>query len=106
MTFKEVETGVWKPEKEDDEIIGILLDKQEDVGANNSKLYTLEVDKKPMAVWGSTVLDPKMVPAKIGETVKIVYAGKGEAQPGKNAPKLFKVYIDQEDEVPVEKPGE
>jgi len=106
MTFKEIETGIWKPENENDEIVGVLLEKEEDVGANNSKLYTLEVDKKPISVWGSIVLDPKMVSVKVGEKVKIIYLGKGEAKPGKNAPKLFSVFVDREDEIPVEIPGE
>ena len=59
-------------------------------------LYTLEVEQKPIGVWGSTVLDPKMVGVKVGETVKIVYNGRGEAKGGKAAPKLFSVFVDRE----------
>lgn len=95
MAFEEIDTGIWKPENVEDSITGVLLSKEEDVGANNSMLYTLEVEQKPIAVWGSTVLDPKMLGVKVGDTVKIVYKGKGEAKGGKNAPKIFQVLVDR-----------
>lgn len=109
MVMKKVETGIWKPEKEGEKMKGVLLNMESDIGANNSKLYTLEVEGKPVGVWGSTVLDPKMVAMKKGNLIEIVYLGKGKAQAGKNAPKLFDVYVDEpesEEEVPVEKPGQ
>ncbi len=98
MTFKEIETGVWKPEKENDEIVGILLSKESGVGKNNSNIYVLEVDNKPMSVWGSTVLDPKMISVKLGQKIKIVYLGKGEEKPGRSPAKLFTVWRDDEDD--------
>jgi len=96
MTFEEVDSQAWKPENENDEIVGKWISSEKNVGANNSMLYTLEVDNKPIGVWGSTVLDPKMLGVKEEEMVKIIYLGKGEAKPGKNAPKLFKVLVDRE----------
>ncbi len=94
MAFEEVETGLWKPESKRDCIEGVLIKIEQDVGANNSNLYTLEVDNKPVGVWGSAILDPKMVAAKIGDLMKIEYDGLGEAKSGHSAPKLFKVFID------------
>ena len=96
MTFEEIQTGAWKPENKGDEIIGVLINVEKDVGANSSMVYSIEVENKSISVWGSTVLDSKMVAAKIGDKVKIVYDGLGEKQPGKNAPKLFNVYVDRE----------
>ena len=96
MTFEEVEVDAWIPKEKGNELIGTLVNVQKDVGANKSILYSIEVDEKPISVWGSTVLDPKMVVVKIGDKVKIVYDGLGEKQPGKNAPKLFSVFIDRE----------
>ena len=96
MAFEKVEGQTWKPENPNDEITGIFIGVQNDVGSNKSNLYSLEVDNKPWSVWGSAVLDPKMVGAKPGDLIKIVYLGKGEAKPGKNAPKLFEVFIDYE----------
>ncbi len=94
MTFEEVDTGTWIPKEKGDSIVGVLLEAADNVGANNSKLYTLEVEGKPVAVWGSTILDPKMAAMKPGDLIKIEYNGKGEAKGGHNAPKLFKVYKD------------
>ncbi len=98
MTFEKVEIGIWKPKKENDQIEGILLKSEKNVGSNNSMLYTLEVDNMPTGVWGSAVLDPKMFACKIGNLVRVVYLGKGEAQGGHEAPKLFDVYIDRPEE--------
>ena len=99
MVFEKIETDVWKPENTNDEIIGVLIKSDDKVGANQSMLYNLEVDTKPVSVWGSTVLDQKMMAIKPGDKIKIVYLGKGAASFGKNPPKLFDVYIDKEEAV-------
>lgn len=97
MAYEKVEIGTWKPEKEDDFVEGVLISKESDVGVNKSMLYHLEQkDNKPMAVWGSTVLDTKMSVINVGEQIKIVYLGLGKAQKGQNAPKLFDVYRDRD----------
>ena len=95
MTYQEIETDTWKPSEKGDEIEGVFVKAEENVGANDSNLYHLEVDEKPVAVWGSTVLDTKMIGIKPGEKIKIVFDGLGESKPGKNPPKIFKVYIDK-----------
>jgi len=95
MTYQEVETDIWKPVNPNDEVAGIFIKSESEVGANKSMLYHLEVDGKPVAVWGSTVLDTKMVAIKSGDKIKIVYEGLGEAKAGHNAPKKFKVYVDR-----------
>jgi len=92
--FNEVNTESWIPKEEGDSIVGVLLKTEENVGANNSMLYNLESDGKPVSVWGSTVLDQKMQIIKPGDLIKIEFTGLGEAKGGKNAPKLFKVYKD------------
>ena len=96
MTFEKVELNTWKPENSNEEIIGTFIKAESDVGTNSSMLYHVEVEEKPVAIWGSAVLDPKMNAAKPGDSIKIVYLGKGEAKGGKNAPKLYDVYIDYE----------
>ena len=95
MAYEKVEVGLWKPENEGDLIEGIFISSEANVGANNSKLYHLEVDSKPMSVWGSTILDTKMTIIKPGDKIKIVYDGLGEAKAGKQAPKQFTVYVDK-----------
>lgn len=95
MGFQEVDPNYWKPEKENDNITGTLLKVQEDVGSNNSKLYTFEVEGKPINVWGSVILDQKMVGVQVGDLTRITFKGLGEAKGGHNAPKIFKVEVDK-----------
>lgn len=96
MAFEKVEVNTWKPQEENEEVVGIFLRAEDDVGANNSMLYHIEVEEKPIAIWGSAVLDTKMAAVKRGDSIKIIYLGKGEAKGGHNAPKLYDVYIDYE----------
>lgn len=96
MTFEKIELDTWKPQEVNDELVGIFVKADKNVGANNSMLYNMEVEGKPLSVWGSAVLDPKMNAVKPGDLIKIVYLGKGEAKAGKNAAKLYDVYIDYE----------
>jgi hypothetical protein len=96
MAYQKVEVGTWKPEKENDSIEGVFIRAEENVGENKSRLYHLEVEQKPIAIWGSAVLDIKMSTVKPGDKIKIVFLGTGKAQKGHNAPKLFDVYIDRE----------
>jgi len=95
MAYEKVEVGLWKPEKENDFIEGFFIRFESDVGTNHSMLYHLEVDKKPVSVWGAAILDTKMVAIKSGDKIKIVYLGLGEAKPGKNAPKQYDVFVDR-----------
>lgn len=98
MAFKENNPGFWAPEKDGDSIEGVLVAIQEDVGANKSMLYTIEADEKPTNVWGSAILDQRMVGVKIGELIRITYKGLGEKASGKHAPKIFKVEVDRQPE--------
>ena len=102
MAFEKVEVNTWKPVEDNDEIVGVFVKAESDVGANNSMLYHMEVEEKPIAVWGSAVLDTKMAAVKPGDLFKIVYLGKGEAKGGKNAPKLYDVYIDYDHRAKIE----
>ncbi len=95
MAFEENNPGFWEYEKDGDSIMGVLIKIEDDVGSNSSKLYTLEVDTKPTNVWGSVILDQRMVGIKVGDLVKIVYKGLGEAKAGHNAPKIFQVLVDR-----------
>ena len=40
--WKENVGGTWKPEKKDDEVVGILVDVETGVGQNGSTMYTVE----------------------------------------------------------------
>ena len=95
MAYTEIDPSFWKPEKEGDCIEGVYIGAEHAVGENKSELYTIESDGKPIKVWGSTVLDQKMVAVKPSDKIKITYLGKGEAKAGRNPPKLFKLERDQ-----------
>lgn len=98
MVFEENNPIEFKFTEDNPLLEGVLIKVQENVGSNDSMLYTLEVNGKPINVWGSTVLDQRMVGVKLEDTIQIVYKGLGEAKPGKNPPKLFKVMIDKTEE--------
>lgn len=96
MAFKENEPGIWSYENEDDKITGVLIQIQTEVGPTKSKLYSVETkDDGVQNIWGSAILDQRMVGVKVGDLIQIVYKGLGEAAPGKNAPKIFKVLVDR-----------
>lgn len=85
----------WKPEEENDEIVGLLVRKEENVGPNNSRMYYLESPDTHLevSVWGTTALDNQMSRVKIGEEVKIVYLGLVASTKRAGAKyKNFKVY--------------
>jgi len=96
MVFKKVEAQLWNPEKDGDEITGTLLGVQEDIGEYKSKLYHLETETGLfLNVFGSKVLDDKMIAVRHGDKVKIIFKGtvKGEKKPYKN----YEVYVDVEE---------
>lgn len=97
MAFQEINPSTWTYEKEGDSIEGFLVKVEKDVGPNNSMLYTLDRGEEGMIdIWGSTILDNRMIILSIGDYVKIEYKGLGEAKQGKKPAKIFKVYVDKE----------
>ena len=96
MTYKEINPEDWKYENDGDSIEGVLVQKQENIGPNNSMLYSIETSEGPKNVWGATILDQRMALVKVGEKVKVTYKGLAEAKFGKKAAKIFKVEVDRE----------
>lgn len=91
--WKKVEmSDSWNAEEEK-EIVGVLVDKQENVGPNESRLYTIETkDGERVGVWGSSVLDSRMKQIYVGEEVKIEFKGwEKNPQTGREY-KLYEVY--------------
>ena len=94
MTFKIVGSELpeqWKPEKAGDFIEGIYSQKKENVGKNKANLYLIEKDGSLKAIWGSTVLDDKMVYVKIGDRIRITFQGTDEE-------KDYKKFLVEKDE--------
>jgi hypothetical protein len=92
---KGMPTKEW--EKKGEEIIGKVIDKQENIGENSSTLYTIQQENgEKIGIWESGFLKVPMADIKIGDKIKIVYEGLGKAkQKGFNPPKLFKVFVDK-----------
>ena len=96
MTFKKVGEDLpetWEP-KEGDSIEGIYKGKQHNVGKNKSTIYNIKVDGKLKSVWGSTVLDRKMMDLEEDETIRITYDGKDEIKDYKK----YTVEVDKPEE--------
>lgn len=83
--WEKMEFDSWSFE-ENDTLIGVFVEKREDVGPNHSNAYEFELkDGNRVTVWGSTVLDTRLKSLVIGEEVKIVYLGKEKSQQRKGA---------------------
>ena len=95
MVYEENVPGIHEFKEDGDMVEGVLIKVQENVGPQNSALYTLEVNEKPESIWGCAILDQRMLGIKIGEKIRVTFKGVGEASPGKNAPKMFKVEVDR-----------
>lgn len=92
--YKESTGEVWKPEKEGDQIEGLLVKVETGVGTNESMMYHIEDIKSHdiIRVWGTAVLDSRMSGIKEGSQVRITYKGLAEkATKGHKPAKIFKV---------------
>ena len=88
----------WDPQ-DGDQIIGILVRKQEKVGKYSSNAYRLrKLDSgEVITVWGSKIIDEKLVEqdAQIGDTVGIKFLGERTAQDEKTKYKDFTVLVEK-----------
>jgi len=96
MAYKEINPEIWTYENDGDFIEGILVNKDSEVGENKSWMYNIETSEGVKNIWGSAILDSRMKFVKVGSKIKITYKGLGEAKKGKQAPKIFKLEIDEE----------
>ena len=96
MAYQEIDPKIWKYENEGDFIEGVLVLKQENVGDNNSRMYSIKTSDEVLNVWGSAVLDSRMKLVSEGDKIKITFKGLGEAKGGHSAPKIFKVEVDRD----------
>lgn len=76
--FKELGKGA--------EFVGVYISKEENVGENNSNLYTFEnKDNNIVQIWGTTLLDSRFKNFKPGEEVKVIYLGEEPSQKRKGS---------------------
>jgi len=91
--YKESTGNFWKPTQEGDSLEGLYVNKESNIGPNASNIYYIErLDTHEVVqLWGTTVLDMRMIPVKIGQQVLITYKGLGQKGKGKQAPHIWKV---------------
>jgi len=93
--WKTIEPGVWKPEKEGDNIVGVLVNKEpKDEQSGLSARYYLENPKGTFFVWGCAVIDDRMQYAKVGQKVRITFEGK-TTNKRNQAVNLYKVEVSE-----------
>lgn len=91
--WKTIEPVVWKPIKEGDNIIGVLVNKEpKDENTGMSAKYYIENEQGMSFAWGSTVLDDRMQYVKVGQKIRITYEGKTKNKRGQDV-NLFKVEV-------------
>jgi hypothetical protein len=88
--WAKVETDIWNPD-EGEEISGIYLGVQSEVGVNKSNLYSIETSTGQLGVWGCKVLDGSMIGVQVGQQVKIKFVGKVKPEKG-NEYKSYEVF--------------
>lgn len=93
MAWKKVESNVWRPDKMDESIEGVLIKKEPSTEYDNM-IYDIETNVEgkidTRTVFGTTVLDDRMKDIQVGKIVRIVY--KGEKKVKKGMSKMFEVY--------------
>jgi hypothetical protein len=85
-----------------DPVEGKFLKMESEVGPNKSKMYTVETENGEVKVWGSTVLDDKLMGVPQGTYIKIEYEGKLKSKKGAEY-HSYKVFIDEDDSSGYEK---
>ena len=104
--WKTIEPGIWKPEKEGDNIIGALINKEpRNEQASLSAKYYLENEDGTWLVWGSAVLDDRMQYVKVGSKVKITFEGKTKNKKNQNV-NLFEVQVAEKQEPDISESNE
>lgn len=112
MVFNKVEelTNFIKLEKENDEVIGVLLEEKKSSTYPDTNVYTLklisakvngkEIDimeerfpEQVARVFGSTILDQRMATVQPNSKIKIVYLGQ-TIKTAKGKAKNFEVFVD------------
>ena len=91
--WKIIEPKVWKPEKEEDSITGVLIHTEPaDKVREMSARYKVENKEGVFLVWGCATLDDRMQCVNIGDKVRITYKSKKELDKGRTL-NIYKVEV-------------
>ena len=86
--LKEIVPNLWQPEKEGDEIAGILTRKEK---KEEGHIFYIEVEGKEYKIFSTAILEDRLSQVDIGSFVHIVYEGEKDIG-NKKKLKLFKVF--------------
>ena len=100
--YKEVETKVWKHEKEGDQIEGVLVAKTPKEGEMSAR-YKVDTKDGIMLVWGSAILDDRLETVEVGQKVRITFKEKKPIEGTKKTLNIFKVEVAQKKQIKEEK---
>jgi len=90
--WTKVQSDIWMAEP-GDEISGVYLGVEKDVGVNHSNLYKIETEPgKALSVWGSKIIDDAMFSVPVGHQVKIKFIGLVKPEKG-NEYKSFEIFV-------------
>ena len=89
--WKKIEPNIWKPEKDGDEITGILISKDPSDKFKNINYHIETLEHEQKMIYGTTVLNDRMKFVNVGETIKIVFKGIVKNQK-KQDTKVFEVF--------------
>ncbi|MBW1782928.1 MAG: hypothetical protein JRL30_19575 [Deltaproteobacteria bacterium] len=93
--WRTIEPGVWKPEREGDSIVGVLVNKEpKNEQSSLSARYYLENQEGTFFVWGCAVIDDRMQYAKVGQKVRITFEGKTKNKRNQDV-NLYKVEVSE-----------
>ena len=93
--WRSVEPNVWKPKEAGESIVGVIVNKspRDDTNGLSAK-YQLENESGMILVWGSAVLDDRMLYVSVGSKVRITFNGKTKSKRNHKV-NLFKVEISE-----------
>lgn len=87
------QSNIWDFNAQPD-MIGTYVRKEQEIGPNNSNLYTFRMaDGEEISVWGSTLIDNRMVRVELGNEVKIVYLGKVKSEKSNREYHNYEIYF-------------
>lgn len=91
---KEEDGEIYEFTEEGDSLEGTYESIQENIGENNSRLYSIKLEDESVAkIWGTFVLDSRMAKVPIGSKIKIQYNGKKESKKSGRQYHDFSVFV-------------
>lgn len=79
-------------DKEGDEIVGTLIDRESEVGPNKSWMYTIKTVEGTFKIWGSANIDSALKTLELDTEVKILFKGMSHNERNNRDFKNFEIF--------------